>query len=82
MEGAAQRLADYGLIEAKELGAEATGPGLVRITTDGRRCVESDLSVDEWVDRGRMSQPTSVYNFNGQFHGTSVSPAAATSRSL
>lgn len=73
LQNAARRLADDGLIEARTLAAEATGPGLARIKADGRRCIDSGLEVDEWLERRKdREQIVNNYHFTGAFPGASV----------
>jgi hypothetical protein len=74
---AAQRLADAGLVEAISDFAEIEGPTRVRITMLGRRCVESGLWVDEFLQRERRQEPTVQNVFSGQFTGSNIAASSS-----
>jgi hypothetical protein len=73
LSAAAGRLAEDELVEAASDFAEVAGPTRVRLSNLGRRCVESGLDVDDFLQRERR-QGNSVHNdfSGGTFNASNV----------
>lgn len=55
---------------------EHAGSSNLRLTELGLRCVESNLSVDEFLERARKKEPTVQNIFSGQFTGSNIAASS------
>jgi hypothetical protein len=60
---AAEQLKNDELIEAGEDGGELGGPVIIRLTREGRNCVDDGANVTEYL-RGSRNSPRTVWNIN------------------
>jgi hypothetical protein len=67
----AEQLKEAGIIEGGSYVAELQGPLTARLTRLGQRCIESGVSVEEFLDQQRKAQPGPVFHI-GSISGSNL----------
>ncbi|MFC3989619.1 hypothetical protein [Actinoplanes siamensis] len=67
----AEQLKEAGLIEGGSYVAEFEGPLTARLTGLGQRCIESGVSVEEFLNKQRQAQPGHVFHI-GTISGSNL----------
>lgn len=70
---AAQRLAEAGLVKGANIGAGIPGFGQAEMRSLGYECVESGLTIDEFLQSRQKPESKVHYELSGQFPGANIS---------